>query len=114
MPNHPQHNAYDVQVFGCPYGAYQWVHEMLDSGYAKIFGKKHRRILHDLKSVEVIRQVFGDDVALVATHHIFLDSPTKYNIVNGRLVKNMKRRGSMKNDNQSNRRVLVHQNQKVS
>ena len=74
-------------MFGVPYGHYLWVHQMLDSGFAKMFGKKHRKILHDPESVEVIRQIFGDEIALVAAWHIYLDSPTKWEIVNGRLVK---------------------------
>jgi len=81
-----QHLAFDSQMFGVPYGTYLWVHRMLDSGFAKIFGKDHRKILHDPESVEVIRKAFGDEVALVAAWHIHLDSPTIYKVVNGRLV----------------------------
>ena len=91
MPNHPQHLAFDTQKFGVPYGTYLWVHEMMDSGFARIFGKEHRKILHDPKSVEAIRQVFGDEIALVAAWHIHLDSPTIYEVMNGRLV-NKKRK----------------------
>lgn len=100
MPNHPQHLAFDTQMFGVPYGTYLWVHKMLDSGFAQIFGKKHRQILHDPESVEVIRQVFSDEIAAVCVGHIYLDSPTKYKIINNdplnnpiniRLVVNKKR-----------------------
>ena len=64
---------------------------MLDSGFAQMFGKKHRQILHDPESVEAIRQVFGDEVALVAAWHIHLDSPTTYTVVNGRLIRNRRK-----------------------
>lgn len=92
MPNHPQHLAFDSQMFGVKYGTYLWVHRMLDSGFAQMFGKKHRKILHDAKSVEAIRQAFGDEIALVAAWHIHLDSPTLFTVVNGRLVENKRKR----------------------
>lgn len=74
-------------MFGVPYGTYLWVHQMLDSGFAKLYGKKHRKILHDPESVEVFRRAFGDEIALVVAWHIHLDSPTIYAVVDGRLVK---------------------------
>lgn len=86
MPNHPQHLAFDTQMFGVPYGTYLWVHQLLDSGFAPIFGKKHRKILHDPASVEVFRRKFGNEIALVVAWHIHLDSPTLFEVVNGRLV----------------------------
>lgn len=61
---------------------------MLDSAFAKIFGKKHRQILHSPEAVEIFRRAYGDQIALVVAWHIYLDSPTLYSVVNGRLVKN--------------------------
>lgn len=92
IPNHPQHCAFDTQMFGVPYGTYLWVHQMLDSGFAKLFGKKHRELMHDPETVEMFRREYGDRIALVVAWHIHLDSPTIYNVVNGRLVRNKKRK----------------------
>ena len=93
MPPHPAHNAHDVLSFRCPYGTYDNVHKLLDSGFVKIFGKDHRRILHEAEAIEVIRKQLGYDAGTVAMHHIFMDSPTRHvdsEAMNGRLV--LKRR----------------------
>ena len=87
LPNHATHDRYDQQVFGTPPGTWLWLHKLLDSPFASMFGKRHRKILHDPEGVEEIRRQFGNEAALVAAHHICLDSPTKWEIVNGRLVK---------------------------
>ena len=87
IPSHDQHDKYDVQVFGCPFGTYRWIHELLDTPFAAIFGKEHRKILHDPSAVEAIRQQFGDFVALVAAHHLAMDFPRTYVVQDGRLVK---------------------------
>ena len=76
-----------MQVFGCPYGAYQWVHELMDSPFASLFGREHRKILHSIDGVEAIRRQYGDFPALVAAHHLTLDFPKTYVFKNGRLVK---------------------------
>jgi len=108
MPPHPVHLAYDTSIFGVPYGYYAEVHTLLDTGFVHLFGKDHRKILHDPESVEVIRRsgvsvtsstgvmVTGDELALVCTHHIYIDSPTKYTIVDGRLVRNKRKRRAKK------------------
>ena len=93
MPPHPAHNAHDTLMRRCPLGTYDHVHKLLDTAYVKIFEKDHRKILHDAKSVEVIRQQLGPMAATVAMDHIFMDSPTRYvdsEAMNGRLV--LKRR----------------------
>jgi len=108
MPPHPVHLAYDTSIFGVPNGYYANVHILLDTGFVHLFGKDHRKILHDPESIEVIRRsgvavtsstgvpVTGDELALVCTHHVYLDSPTKYTIVDGRLVRNKRKRRSKK------------------
>ena len=87
MPTHEVHDKYDMQVFGVPFGTYHWVHQLMDSPFSQIFGKQHRKILHDAEGVEAIRQQFGDMIALVAMHHITLDFPRTYVIQNGQLIK---------------------------
>lgn len=43
-----------------------------------MFDKEHRKILHDAGAVEAIRRQYGDGIATVAMHHIYIDSPTRY------------------------------------
>ena len=90
MPIHSAHNAHDVLFFKCAYGQYDQIHKLLDTAFVKMFDKKHRKVLHDPSSVEAVRQQFGDHAAMVATHHIYMDSPTRYNAysvaIHGRLV----------------------------
>ena len=76
-----------MQVFGCPYGTYQWVHELMDTPFASLFGRDHRKILHSIDGVEAIRRQYGDFIALIATHHLLLDFPKTYGLHNGKLVK---------------------------
>ena len=87
IPSHGVHNKYDMQVFGCPYGTYQWVHEMMDTPFAALFGRDHRKILHSIDGVEAIRRQYGDFIATIAMHHLTLDFPKTFLIQNGRLVK---------------------------
>ena len=76
-----------MQVFGCPYGTFQWVHELMDSPFAAMFGRDHRKILHSVEAVEAIRRQYGDFIALVAMHHISLDFPKTFMIEEGVLIK---------------------------
>ena len=48
-----------MQVFGCPYGAYQWIHELLDTPFAALFGKDMSRV-----SYVSIGNVIIDDIVL--------------------------------------------------
>jgi hypothetical protein len=87
MSTHDQHDKYDMQVFGCPFGTYRWVHELLDTPFAALFGKDHRKILHGISAVEAIRRQYGDFPALVAAHHMSMDFPRTFIVKDGRLVK---------------------------
>jgi len=95
MPSHDVHNKYDMQVFNCAPGQFDWVHKLIDGPFPKMFGKEHRKILHDPEGVEAIRQLvtsmygpfIGNMAATVAMHHISLDYPRTYFIQDGRLVK---------------------------
>ena len=60
-------------MFGVPMWHYLWVHQMLDSPFVKIFGKKHRRILHSAAGVQLFTLWFGPEIGLVAYYHILLD-----------------------------------------
>jgi len=87
IPSHAVHNKYDMQVFGCPYGTFQRLHELLDTPFATMYGRDHRKILHSIEAVEAIRRQYGDFIALVAMHHISLDFPKTFIIKDGALVK---------------------------
>ena len=76
-----------MHVFGCPYGTYQWVHELMDSPFASLYGREHRKILHSLDGIEAFRRQYGDFIALVVSHHLALDYPKTYQFQGGRLVK---------------------------
>lgn len=95
MSNHDVHNKYDRQVFGCDFGQYNWVHELIDGPYPKMFGRRHRQILHDQEGIEAIQQlvttlygpVYGNIAYIVGIHHVSMDYPRTYIIENNRLVK---------------------------
>ncbi len=94
MPTHPVHNAHDVLMFGCPFKTYGAIHTYLDTVFVHMFEKEHREILHDPSAVEAIGRQFGPVARMVAMHHIFMDSPTRYvdsEAMNGRLVWKKKR-----------------------
>jgi len=59
----------------------------MDTPFAALFGRDHRKILHSIDGVEAIRRQYGDFIALVAMHHLALDFPKTFQFQNGRLVK---------------------------
>lgn len=78
MPTHPVHNAHDVLMWGYPYKTFDYVHKALDTVFVHMYEKDHREILHDPETVGAIIRQFGPMAGMVATHHIFMDSPTRY------------------------------------
>ncbi len=73
MPDHDTHNFFDMQMYGCSYGQFDFVHKLLDTTWVKLFGKEHRRIAHDDKMVQYIEANYGPMAAAVAKSHIALD-----------------------------------------
>ena len=60
MPPRHIHNLMDLMLgIARYYGEFDFVHRLLDSPWAKLFGKQHRRILHDKRAVELITTIFG-------------------------------------------------------
>jgi len=78
MPSHVYHNMYDMITIGCVFGTYEYVHQIMDNPQ-KIFGPKHRAVLHDQATVNMIAQIHGPIAGLVAQNHIELDK--KYSAV---------------------------------
>jgi GTP-dependent phosphoenolpyruvate carboxykinase len=54
-------------------GEYRWVHQLLDHPWQEVFGKEHRRIMHDQKTVAWIESQYGPMASLVARSHIAID-----------------------------------------
>lgn len=54
-------------------GQYRWVHQLLDHPWQEMFGREHRKIMHDSKAVAYIEAYYGPVPALVAKGHIALD-----------------------------------------
>ncbi len=50
-----------------------WVHKLLDTTWVKLFGKEHRRLMHDEATVLWIERTYGPMAAAVAKSHIALD-----------------------------------------
>lgn len=73
MPDHETHNLFDVFFFGCAYGQFQNIHDILDHPWVNLFGKEHRRLMHDEKTVQWIEQVYGPAAAIAARAHIACD-----------------------------------------
>lgn len=69
----------DFHYFGCRYGQFSWVHDLLDHGldtnidYVRLFGVKHRHFLHDMRAVQWVEHNYGSAAASVARLHICLD-----------------------------------------
>jgi len=73
MPDHDTHDVFDVFCYGCTMGQYRWVHQLLDTTWVKLFGKEHRRLMHDTQTVVWIERTYGPIPAAVAKSHIALD-----------------------------------------
>lgn len=73
MPDHDTHDLFDFWFFGCNMGQFRWVHRTLDHPWQEMFGKEHRKIMHDSKAIEWIEMRYGPMPALIAKAHIALD-----------------------------------------
>jgi len=74
MPPRNVHNLIDLLLgIARYYGEFDYVHRLLDNPWAKIFGKQHRRILHDERAVELITAMFGIRAGMAAFWHIYFD-----------------------------------------
>lgn len=73
MPDHETHDYYDFLTIGCTLGEYRWVHEMMDQPWQQMFGKRHRKIMHDDSTVQWFAMTYGPVVGQVAKGHLIID-----------------------------------------
>jgi len=74
MPPRHIHNLLDLMLgISRYYGEFDFVHRLLDSPWTKLFGKQHRRILHDENAVKLITAMFGVRAGMAAWWHIYFD-----------------------------------------
>ena len=73
MPDHETHDYYDFLTIGCTLGEYRWVHEMMDQPWQQMFGKRHRKIMHDDNTVQWFAMTYGPVVGQVAKGHLIID-----------------------------------------
>lgn len=66
-----EHEEESVRAFGKPYTE---VHAFLDQFAGKPeCGMRHRKKLHHLKGIELVREMYGDEAAEAARLHIISD-----------------------------------------
>lgn len=69
MPSHRQHSRAAKVLLGRPYPG---VDAMMDAPSKYLFGA-HHIVLHDMPTVRLVIQQFGQEAGLAATLHIALD-----------------------------------------
>lgn len=65
-----------MYFFGCRFGQFKFVHDILDHPWQEVFGAEHRKLMHDSKTLEWIEANYGPAIAVVAKAHIALDIAT--------------------------------------
>lgn len=73
MPDHEVHDYYDFLTTGCPLGEYHWLHELIDQPWQRMFGKRHRKVMHDDKMVQWVTNVYGPVAGQIARGHLIVD-----------------------------------------
>jgi len=74
MPNLNEHILYDIIFFGRELTAqYWWVNHVMDNPWSRIYGKRHRAILHNERGVRAITQAWGPIAGEFARLHILVD-----------------------------------------
>lgn len=73
MPDHDIHDYYDFLTIGCVLGEYRWIHEMIDQPWQRMFGKRHRKVMHDQDMVAWVAATYGPIAGMVAQGHLTLD-----------------------------------------